>query len=86
MRASYSERLTTRQRQTGGRGAGAGEHYKSNSSLDLDHELDILQESSVITDMSHHPGNRRDREYGSHGSLDMMGIFKQVKYFSVKYF
>ena len=40
--------------------------YKSNSSLDLDAEADILQESAVT-------GARERREYGSHGSLDMMG-------------
>ena len=66
MRASYSERLSSRQR-----GAGypnAREVYKSNSSLDLDHEAEILQESNVVSSS----GGAR-REYGSHGSLDVMG-------------
>jgi hypothetical protein len=61
MRASYSERLSSRQRGTC---PAAREVYKSNSSLDLDHEAEILQESGV-------GGGRR--EYGSHGSLDVMG-------------
>lgn len=77
MRASYSERLSTRQRQVeSGRGVMGppGEHYKSNSSLDLDHELDILQESNV----GHHVVSNRNREYGSHGSLDMMGAFNKT--------
>ena len=69
-RASYSERLNSRQKPAGVPRAGPGETgvYKSNSSLDLDHEVDILQESSVTT------GSSR-REYGSHGSLDMVGAF-----------
>ena len=46
--------------------------YKSNSSLDLDHEVDILQESTVLTG-AHSSGGQSRREYGSHGSLDMMG-------------
>ena len=61
MRASYSERLSTRQR---GAYPVAREVYKSNSSLDLDHEAEVLQESS---------GGGSRREYGSHGSLDVMG-------------
>ena len=69
LRASYSERRDARQKAPAVPRAGPGESesvYKSNSSLDLDHEVDILQESSVTA------GNSR-REYGSHGSLDMMG-------------
>lgn len=62
-RASYSERLNSRQRPAP---LPVPPVYKSNSSLDLDHEVDILQESSVTTGPSR-------REYGSHGSLDMMG-------------
>ena len=38
------------------------------SSLDLDHEAEILQESNVVGGS----GGAR-REYGSHGSLDVMG-------------
>ena len=68
MRASYSERLTARQRPAPVPRSGPSDTavYKSNSSLDLDHEADILQESSVTTGPSR-------REYGSHGSLNMMG-------------
>ena len=67
MRASYSERLNSRQKTAAAPRPGPGESvYKSNSSLDLDHEVDILQESSVTAGPSR-------REYGSHGSLDMMG-------------
>ena len=65
MRASYSERLSSRQR---GAYPTSREVYKSNSSLDLDHEAEILQESSVVGGS----GGAR-REYGSHGSLDVMG-------------
>ena len=65
MRASYSERLSSRQR---GAYPTSREVYKSNSSLDLDHEAEILQESSVV---GGNGGARR--EYGSHGSLDVMG-------------
>jgi len=65
-RASYSERLSSRQRANyrGPQTPGQQDMYKSNSSLDLDHETEILQESNVV-------GGRR--EYGSHGSLDVMG-------------
>ena len=68
MRASYSERLSHRQRPAPAPRPGPSETavYKSNSSLDLDHEVDILQESSVTNGPSR-------REYGSHGSLNMMG-------------
>ena len=65
MRASYSERLSSRQR---GAYPTSREVYKSNSSLDLDHEAEILQESSVVGG-----GGGARREYGSHGSLDVMG-------------
>ena len=65
MRASYSERLSSRQR---GAYPTSREVYKSNSSLDLDHEAEILQESNVVGGS----GGAR-REYGSHGSLDVMG-------------
>ena len=71
MRASYSERVSARQRPSNGGRAPSEAVYKSNSSLDLDHEADILQESSVG---QRSPGERQQRrEYGSHGSLDMMG-------------
>ena len=78
MRASYSERLSARQRPSNGGRAPSEAVYKSNSSLDLDHEADILQESSVVTGGQRSPGERerpgqQRREYGSHGSLDMMG-------------
>ena len=65
MRASYSERLSSRQR---GAYPNTREVYKSNSSLDLDHEAEILQESNVVGN-----GGGARREYGSHGSLDVMG-------------
>ena len=65
MRASYSERLSSRQR---GAYPTSREVYKSNSSLDLDHEAEILQESNVVGSS----GGAR-REYGSHGCLDVMG-------------
>ena len=69
-RASYSERLSARQRSSNGGRAPSEAVYKSNSSLDLDHEADILQESGVVTSVGQ---SQARREYGSHGSLDMMG-------------
>jgi len=73
MRASYTERSRQRngysREQVDKPGIATGPLYKSNSSLDLDNEVDILQESSVIQNAS----SLGRREYGSHGSLDVMG-------------
>ena len=85
LRASYNERIG-RLSYFGGRAASTevmgppppppphpSSIYKSNTSLDLDHEVD------AISSQNYHPYNGpRSREFGSHGSIDVIARSNSV--------